>query len=85
MFFDLLEQVDGKVAQVSADGAYDTKACHRSIAERDAKATIPPRNEAVPWGGMTLLAMPFLTQLPRTDETDGRTTVAITDAALQRT
>ena len=45
-----IEQVEGAVAQVSADGAYDTEGCHRSIAERGAKATIPPRDGAVPWG-----------------------------------
>ncbi len=50
VFPDLLAQVDGEVAQVSADGAYDTEGCHRSIAERGAKATIPPRDGAVPWG-----------------------------------
>ncbi len=48
---ELLAQVEGAVAQVSADGAYDTEGCHRSIAERGAKATIPPRDGAVPWGG----------------------------------
>ena len=46
----LLGQVDGEVAQVSADGAYDTEGCHRSIAERGARATIPPRDGAIPWG-----------------------------------
>lgn len=47
---ELLAQVEGEVAQVSADGAYDTEGCHRSIAERGAQATIPPRDGAVPWG-----------------------------------
>jgi transposase len=46
----LLAQVDGEVAQVSADGAYDTERCHRSIAERGAQAAIPPRDGAVRWG-----------------------------------
>lgn len=47
VFPDRLAQVGGKVAQVSADSAYDTEGCHRSIAERGAKATIPPREGAV--------------------------------------
>ena len=47
---ELLAQIEGAVAQVSADGAYDTEGCHRSIAERGAKATIPPREGALPWG-----------------------------------
>ena len=34
---DLLAQVDGEVAQVSADGAYDSESCHCSIAERGAQ------------------------------------------------
>lgn len=46
----LLDQVEGEVAQVSADGAYDTHECHRAIAERGAKVAIPPREGAVPWG-----------------------------------
>lgn len=51
MFPRLLDQVDGDIAQVSADGAYDTEGCHAAIAEREAKATIPPRDGAVRWGG----------------------------------
>jgi Transposase DDE domain len=50
VFPGLLDQVDGDLSQVSADGAYDTKGCHAAIAERDARATIPPRDGAVPWG-----------------------------------
>jgi hypothetical protein len=50
VFPDLLDQVEGELSQVSADGAYDTKGCHGAIAEREAKATIPPREGAVPWG-----------------------------------
>lgn len=46
----LLEQVEGEIRQVSADGAYDTVGTHAAIAERGAKATIPPREGAVPWG-----------------------------------
>ncbi|MBE2260744.1 MAG: transposase, partial [Rhodobacteraceae bacterium] len=41
---------EGDVSQVSADGAYDTKACHVAIADRDARATSPPRDGAVPRG-----------------------------------
>ncbi len=42
----LLTQISGQVYQVSGDGAYDTKACYRSIGQRGAKATIPPRRNA---------------------------------------
>ena len=47
---DLLAQVEGEIAQVSADGAYDTEGAHAAIAERGAKATIPPREGAAFWG-----------------------------------
>jgi transposase len=50
VFDDLLDQVEGDVSQVSADGAYDTKGCHSAIAARGAKATIPPREGSVEWG-----------------------------------
>ena len=50
VFSGLLDQVEGDISQVSADGAYDTKGCHAAIAERQALATIPPREGAVPWG-----------------------------------
>ncbi len=50
VFPDLLAQVGGDLGQVSADGAYDTAGTHAAIAEREARATIPPRHDAVPWG-----------------------------------
>jgi len=34
---------------VSADGAYDTKACHDAIAARNACAVIPARRNAKGW------------------------------------
>ena len=48
MLPELLAQVppDEKVTSVSADGAYDTKACHAAIASRGAQAIIPPRKNA---------------------------------------
>lgn len=46
----LLEQIDSPVAQVGADGAYDTKDCYDAIAEKEAIAAIPPRTNAVLWG-----------------------------------
>ncbi len=41
-----LTQISGKIYQVSGDGAYDTKACYKSMGQRGAKATIPPRRNA---------------------------------------
>ncbi|GGC04879.1 hypothetical protein GCM10011494_24270 [Novosphingobium endophyticum] len=48
---ELLGQIskDQPIATVSADGAYDTKACHDAIAAREACAVIPARRNARPW------------------------------------
>jgi IS5 family transposase len=48
---DLLEQVDQldlRLQQVSGDGGYDFMTCHRDIAQRGARAVIPPRRNACP-------------------------------------
>jgi len=37
-------QVEGNLSQASADGVYDSHGCHAAIAERDARAAIPPRD-----------------------------------------
>ena len=42
----LLNGIDGDIEQVSGDGAYDTFECHDAIAEREARASIPPRRDA---------------------------------------
>ena len=43
----LLDQIahDAALASVTADGAYDTKACHAAIAGRGAAAVIPAMQE----------------------------------------
>jgi Transposase DDE domain. len=49
---DLLEQVQGEIRQVSADGAYDTTDCYKVIDKRGAQAVavaIPPREGARIW------------------------------------
>ena len=47
----LLEQIAEQedLLSVSADGVYDTKACHEAIAQRGAQAIIPPRKNAKWW------------------------------------
>ena len=47
----LLAQIpqEQEITSVSADGAYDTKACHEAIAQRAAQAIIPPRKNAKLW------------------------------------
>lgn len=46
---DLLGQVPGEIRQVSTDGAYDKGHCYDALAERGAKAVIPPRRDAKIW------------------------------------
>jgi DDE family transposase len=43
----LLDAITKPIEQVSANGAYDTIACHQAIAQRQARAAIPPRENAV--------------------------------------
>ena len=44
----LLAQIpeDETIGSVTADGAYDTRRCHETIAARGAWAVIPPRKNA---------------------------------------
>jgi len=46
---DLVAQVPGEIRQVSADGAYDKRACYDALAARGATAVIPPRRDAKIW------------------------------------
>lgn len=45
---DPLDQIpeDQETGSVTADGAYDTRKCHDAIADRGARAVIPPRKSA---------------------------------------
>jgi hypothetical protein len=47
----LLGQIppDQQIGTVIADGAYDTRSCHNTIAGRGAAAVVPPRRNAQPW------------------------------------
>ena len=46
---DLLDQIDGSVASVTADGAYDTDVAYDEVSRHhpDAEVIIPPRSTAV--------------------------------------
>ena len=46
---DLLATVPGKIAQVSADGAYDQRKCYDVLNQQGAKGAIPPRKGARIW------------------------------------
>src|SRR5919112_2051429 len=47
----LLEQIplEEPISTVTADGAYDTRACHAAVAAREATAVIPTRRNGRPW------------------------------------
>ena len=51
MLPELLDQFpdDQDIGVVTADGAYDTRACHNAVADRGAHAVIPTRRNAKPW------------------------------------
>lgn len=51
MLPELLAQIPAneEIATVTADGAYDTRACHDAIVARGAAAVIPPRRNGRPW------------------------------------
>jgi hypothetical protein len=42
----LLNEIEGKISQVTGDGAYDKKCCYEAIYKREAKAVIPPQHNA---------------------------------------
>jgi len=43
----LLEQTEGEIERVCADGAYDFEQCYKAIKKREARPLIPPRSDAV--------------------------------------
>jgi hypothetical protein len=49
VFEGLLEQIEGNIDQISADGAYDTCAVYEAARQRNARLIVPPRGNAVPW------------------------------------
>jgi IS5 family transposase len=46
---ELLAQVTDEIKQVTGDGAYDKRHCYEAIAERGARAVIPPQKGARIW------------------------------------
>ena len=47
----LLNEVEGEVAEVLGDGAYDVQGCYRAIRGRGARSVIPPKKRARVRGG----------------------------------
>jgi len=84
VFPGLLDQVEGDVSQVSADGAYDTKGCHAAIADRDARATFPRGTVLFP--GATIIPVTVFSKTsPPRAALAGRTIATTTGAASPRT
>jgi hypothetical protein len=52
---ELLDQIptEQEIASVTADGAFDTRKCHDSIAAHGVAAITPPRENAKPWNPNT--------------------------------
>lgn len=46
---NLLKQTHRKIRNISADGAYYTKACHEAVCRKRALVLIPPREGAARW------------------------------------
>ncbi len=46
---DLLDQIEEEIEQVSGDGGYDKRNCYEAIREREARAVIPPQQNAKIW------------------------------------
>lgn len=42
----LIDQIAGKIDQITGDGAYDKKNCYKKAYERGAKAVFPPQHDA---------------------------------------
>jgi hypothetical protein len=69
----LLKQIpaDEILNTVTADGAYDTRACHAAVAAREATAVIPTRRNGRPWKETTLGAR-ARNDIPRASRRFGR-------------
>ena len=49
VFEGLLEQIEGPIAQIDCDGAYDTHEVYTAGMAREAEVVVPPRDNAVAW------------------------------------
>jgi len=50
MLPDLLSQIEEEIKRVGGDGGYDYQTCYQAIADRGARAIIPPRRTGRIWG-----------------------------------
>lgn len=43
----LIKEIEGDIAQITGDGAYDKKGCYRAAYARGAKGVFPPQHDAI--------------------------------------
>lgn len=74
MPLELLDQIppDQEIANITADGAFDTRECYNAIAPRGGTAIIPLRKNATPWKSDTAGAIAH-NDILRTSKRVGRT------------
>ena len=49
VFAGLVDQIEGKIEQIDADGAYDAREAYEVAQARQATLIVPPRENAVAW------------------------------------
>lgn len=49
VFEGLVEQVEGAVEPIDAEGAYDSRSAYAVAAARETTLVVPPRDHAIPW------------------------------------
>lgn len=49
MFGGLINPIEGRIEQIDADGAYDTREAYDIAAQLEARLVVPPRDNAVAW------------------------------------
>ena len=76
---------EGEIAQVSADGAYDSHGCHATIAERGPVVPPFPLEKVPSLGEMTIPVMRSSRRLRPMEAATGRTRAATIGAASRRT
>jgi hypothetical protein len=84
VFEGLVEQVEGELEQIDADGAYDTRQAYEVAAARETTLVVPPRENAVPWEkGHPRNAV--LEQVAQRGRRHGRKNQAIIDGVSRKT
>ena len=84
VFEGLVEQVEGELEQIDADGAYDTRQAYAVAAARETKLVVPPRENAVSWEKV-IHGMRCWSKWPNGAWRDGKKNPAIIDVVSRKT